>query len=424
MSRRSPERSPQVLVVGINYPPEHTGIAPYTGAMSRGLARRGITARVITAHPHYPDWKIKPGYGQWSSSEHLDGVDVKRVRHYVPNPPRGVRRLASEMSFGARSTTARWGNPDAIVVVSPAMISSAMAALKSKTLRRSTPLIVWVQDLYARGMRETGQSERATQTLALIEGRLLRSADRVVVIHDRFADIIANDFGVDRGRITVVRNWSHLAPFPSIDIATARRQFGWHPDETVVLHTGNMGVKQGLANVIDSARLAQQRGAPVRFVLVGDGGERERLQSLGGDVRSLQFMPPLDDDDYAAALTSADILLVNERGGISEMAVPSKLTSYFAAGRAVIAATDPDGITAGEVRAANAGRIVPADDPDALLGAAMELRADPNAAATLGANGLRYRQTVLEEDTAIEMFADLLFEITMIGDRTPAHPTR
>lgn len=54
----------------------------------------------------------------------------------------------------------------------------------------------------------------------------------------------------------------------------------------------------------------------------------------------------------------------------------------------------------------------------------MELRADPNAAATLGANGLRYRQTVLEEDTAIEMFADLLFEITMIGDRTPAHPTR
>ena len=73
--------------MGINYPPEHTGIAPYTGAMSLGLARRGIAARVITAHPHYPDWKVKPGYGQWSRRELLNGVDVKRVRHYVPSPP-------------------------------------------------------------------------------------------------------------------------------------------------------------------------------------------------------------------------------------------------------------------------------------------------------------------------------------------------
>lgn len=425
MSRCSPERSPEVLVIGINYPPEHTGIAPYTGAMSRGLARRGIAARVIAAHPHYPDWKVKPGYGQWSRSEHLDGVNVKRVRHYVPNPPKGARRLVSEVSFGARSTTSRWGAPDAIVVVSPAMISSAMSALRAKALHRSTPLVVWVQDLYARGMSETGQGGRAAQALAVIEGRLLRSADRVVVIHDRFADIIAHDFGVDRERITVVRNWTHLAPFPPVDVAAARARFGWRPDETVVLHTGNMGVKQGLTNVINTARLVEHSGDPVRFVLVGDGGERERLQALARGVGNLQFIPPLDDSDYAAALTSADILLVNELAGVSEMAVPSKLTSYFSAGRPVIAATDPAGITASEIRMADAGLVVAADDPEALRAAALELRDDPDRAATLGANGLRYRQTVLEEDAAIEKFADMLHEITKIGDRTiSANPTR
>jgi colanic acid biosynthesis glycosyl transferase WcaI len=420
MSRRSPESSPRVLLLGINYPPEHTGIAPYTGALSRGLARRGISTRVIAAHPHYPDWKVKPGYGQWSRSEHLDGVAVKRVRHYVPNPPKGARRLASEVSFGARSALSRWGSPDAIVVVSPAMISSAMTALRAKTLYRSTPLVVWVQDLYARGMAETGQDGRAARAMGAIEGRLLRSADRVVVIHDRFAEIVARDFGVDPKRVAVVRNWTHLPPLPPVDVPAARERFGWKPDETVVLHTGNMGVKQGLANVIDTARVVEHRGDPVRFVLVGDGGERERLQALASGVGTVQFVPPLDDSDYAAALTSADILLVNELAGVAEMAVPSKLTSYFSAGRPVIAATDPSGITAGEVRAAAAGLVVPAGDPEELRNAALNLRADPDRAAAFGASGLRYRQTVLNEDTAIEKFTGMLHEVIRIGGRDPS----
>ena len=107
------------------------------------------------------------------------------------------------------------------------------------------------------------------------------------------------------------------------------------------------------------------------------------------------------------------------------MAVPSKLTSYFSAGRPVIAASDPSGITASEIRMAGAGVVVAADDPESLRAATLELRADPDRAAALGANGLRYRQTVLEEDAAIEKFADMLREITKIGDRTiSANPTR
>ena len=267
-------------------------------------------------------------------------------------------------------------------------------------------------------MAETGQGGRAAQALGVIEGRLLRSADRVVVIHDRFAEIIARDFGVARDRITVVRNWTHLAPFPPIDVTSSRERFGWKPNETVVLHTGNMGVKQGLANVIDAARVVEHHGDPVRFVLVGDGGARERLQALARGVGPLQFVPPLDNTDYAAALRSADILLVNELAGVAEMAVPSKLTSYFQAERPVIAATDPTGITAGEIRAAGAGLVVPAGDPEALRIAARELRANPEQAAAFAANGLHYRQTALDEDAAVDKFAGVLYEVTMIGDRT------
>lgn len=413
--------SPIVLALGLNYPPEPTGISPYTGSMARGLARRGFITRVLTAHPHYPDWKIKPGYGQWSRSEHLDGVDVTRLRHYVPATPKGLRRLLSEISFGARLGGHRWKDVDAIVAVSPALVSSAIAAFRARLTHRNVPFIVWVQDLYTLGLSETGQAGGAVvRLMSMIEGWLLRSADRVVVIHDRFATRVAEDFGVPRDRIEVVRNWTHLAPAKAVDVASTRAQFGWAEDEEVVLHAGNMGVKQGLGNVIDAARLAAERGERVRFVLLGAGSELQRLKAAGAGIPTLQFLSPLNDADFAAALGSADCLLVNELPGVSEMAVPSKLTSYFSAGRPVVAATDVTGITADEIRSADAGVVVPAGDPAALLHAVSMLAADPDGSRRLGANGRHYRSTVLDEESAIDQFTEMLTRLITTDDRVTA----
>jgi len=416
----------EVLVLGLNYPPEPTGISPYTGSMSRGLARRGFVTRVLTTHPHYPDWKVRPGYGQWSRNELLDSVDITRLKHYVPKNPTGVRRVASEVSFGVRIVSRRWHRPDAIVAVSPALISSTLAAVRAKLTHRTTPLVVWVQDLYALGLAETGQAKGAiVKAMGAMEGWLLRRADTVVVIHDRFAVRVHEDFGVPRERITVVRNWTHLRPSPPVDTVAARKRFGWPDETTIVLHAGNMGVKQGLDNVIRAARLAQQRNDQVRFVLVGGGSQRRHLELSGEGVSTLQFLPSLDDDAFASALASADCLLVNEMPGVAEMAVPSKLTSYFSAGRPVLAATDVTGITADEVRAADAGVVVPAGDPAALLDAAIQLGADPERSRRLGLNGRHYRDSVLDEESAIDTFSEILTSLITQGETaTVSAPTR
>jgi glycosyltransferase involved in cell wall biosynthesis len=363
---------------------------------------------VLTTHPHYPEWQIRAGYGQWSKKERLDGVPVRRLRHFVPPRPTGVRRLLSELSFGARLATTRWGRSDAIVAVSPALFSSIAAAVRAKVVSPKTPVVVWVQDLYALGMAETGQGAgRAGAVISAAEGWLLRHADRVVVIHDRFARRIVEDFAVNPDRVTVIRNWTHLPSAPETDRAATRRALGWG-DETIVLHAGNMGVKQGLDNVLDAAQLAADRHERVRFVLLGNGSERSRLEHDGAGISALQFIDPLPDAEFAPALAAADVLLVNEKQGVSEMAVPSKLTSYFSTGRPVLAATDVRGITADEVRAAGAGVVVPAGDPGELLNAAVALGNDPARSGELGANGRRYRHTVLDETYAIDQFATLL----------------
>ncbi|MEV7827700.1 glycosyltransferase [Microbacterium enclense] len=407
-------QSSQTLVFGLNYPPETTGISPYTGAMATGLARRGRQVRAVVAHPHYPEWKISPGYGQWSLREKIDGVMVHRVRHFVPERPTLVPRALAEVTLGLRQALTRWGRPCAIVAASPALLSSAIVRLRSLATHRGTPFVVWVQDLYGIGVVETGQGGgAAARALRGIEAWLLRSASTVVVIHDRFADRVHEDFGIPRGRIAVVRNWTHLPPMPVADVAAVRRTHGWADDEVVVVHTGNMGVKQGLQHVVDAGRVAHERGERVRFVLVGNGAQRDELQRrIDESPTTTQIVPSLGDKEFAEVLQAADVLLVNELPGVAEMAVPSKLTSYFASGRPVLAATDATGITAQEVVAAEAGIVVEAGRAEAILEGAKCLAADREQCDRLGRNGKRYKETVLDETIAIDRFDSLLDNLT------------
>lgn len=407
----------KVCILGLNYPPETTGIAPYTGALAANLARAGYEVEAHVAQPHYPAWRISPGYGGWRRTECVDGVKVQRRWHYVPQPPRGIRRLLSEISFGLRISAARWGSPRIVIAVSPALFSTALAVLRLRLTPRHPYLIVWVQDLYSVGIAETQEGGKVVQRITRwVEGNTLRAADRVVVIHPRFADLVVSQLGVSSSKVEVIRNWTHIRAYEAVDSAVARDALGWPSGVTLAVHTGNMGVKQGLDNVVDAARLADERGEPVQFIMVGDGGERRKLESYGRGIVRLSFVDPLDDDDYRLALSAADVLLVNEKPGVSEMALPSKLTAYFDAERPVIAATDPGGITASEIITSGSGVVIPSGDSGALLDAVLALRGDADAAAEFSANGLKHRETALCEQTAMTRWISL---ISLYSTRKP-----
>lgn len=401
----------RILVAGLNYSPEPTGIAPYTTAMCEGLAARGHRVRVLTAMPHYPEWRIRDGYTGLSSTERIRGVTVRRLRHYIPRRPSGVRRLFSEVSFGLRLLTARWGRPDLVVFVSPALFGSALGQVRSRIA--GVPSVVWVQDLYSLGIVETaGEASGGAVARAItsVESAVLRRADAVCVIHDRFTPVV-EQLGASPDAVHVIRNWTHLPAAALESRGEARTRLSWGGDEIVVLHSGAMGRKQDLENVVSAAREAERRAVPVRFVLMGGGGERARLEVAAKGVRSVEFIDPLPGDLYQAALHAADVLLVNEHTGLREMAVPSKLTSYFSSGRPVVAATDSGSVTASEIAASGAGMQVPAGQPAALLEAVLSLHADPVHAEELGRSGQQYRKSVLSADSAISRFSAILMHL-------------
>lgn len=395
----------RVLVVGLNYTPEPTGIAPYTARLASGLQERGHDVRVLTTYPHYPQWRVLDPDAGWTTAEDVDGVAVRRVRHYVPARPTNLRRIGSEVTFGARAGLGRWGGPDVVVCPSPALISTAMTAIRARVARNRPALGVIVQDLYSAGVGETGAGgRRAAQSMSALEGWVLGKADGVVAIHDRFKRRVVADLAVPAARVDVIRNWTHVPALDGdFDRAEFRRTLGWG-DETVVLHTGAMGSKQGLANVVHAARLAAERGIGVRFVLVGDGRERAALEAAAAGCAAIDIRDPLPGNDFLRALRAADLLLVNELPGLNEMAVPSKLTSYFSAGVAVLAATETTSTTAEEVRAAGAGVCVAAGDPDALVTAALRLGEDSGLRRRLGARGPAYCERLLSEEKALDAY--------------------
>ncbi|MFB2580915.1 glycosyltransferase family 4 protein [Herbiconiux sp. P15] len=401
------ESALRIAILGLNYAPEPTGNAPYTSSLAEGLRERGHSVRVLASHPHYPEWKIRDGYGEWTRHESLKGVPVTRLRHYVPGKPNGIQRLISEISFGARLLFTRWGNPDVVLLVSPALVSSWMALTRARFGRRRPAVAIWVQDLYSLGIAETGDGGGiAERVLTAIESNTFQNVDGVVVIHQRFADHAIKHLGASPQSVEVIRNWTHLPPAPVVDRAATRRSLGWDESETVVLHAGNMGKKQGLTNVVECARLADARGERVRLVLMGGGNQRDMLREAAAGIERIQFVDPLPDGEFQAALAAADVLLVNELPGLAEMAVPSKLTSYFSTGRPVVAATDAGSVTAGEIEASGGGARVDAGDPAQLLDAVLQIGNDPERAAEMGERGVRYRFEVLSSDAAIDHYAE------------------
>ncbi|GAA4753422.1 glycosyltransferase family 4 protein [Amnibacterium soli] len=383
--------------------------------MAERLIADGEDVRVLTAFPHYPEWRFEAAPPR-STSLVVRGVRVRRLRHRLPRGGSSASRLISELSFGLRALTARWGRPDAVVLVSPALFACLVVA--PRLLLTRTPFVVWVQDLYGLGIRETSGDGRLARSVSRIESWLLRRADQVVVISDGMAQV-TQSLGVHPDRISVVRNWTHIDSTPLADRAGYRAALGWGEDETVVLHTGAMGTKQDLGNVVEAARLADAATAPVRFVLMGDGMDRKHIEQLAEGVSRLEVLPPAPSDRYHRMLQAADVLLVNEHPGLRGMALPSKLTSYFTSGRPIVAATNAQSATAGEIRRSMAGVQVDAGVPSSLLAAVRALVRDLDLMSELGASGGRYYRSSLTLDGAARSFERVLAALPVAAERLP-----
>ena len=94
----------KLLIYGINYWPELTGVGKYTGEMAEWLATRGHEVQVVTAPPYYPQWRVHDGYSAWTyRRERVHNIPVVRCPLWIPKRLNTIHRILHLASFAILS---------------------------------------------------------------------------------------------------------------------------------------------------------------------------------------------------------------------------------------------------------------------------------------------------------------------------------
>ncbi len=409
----------KLLIASLYYEPDSTGIAPYTTRLAEHLVAQGYDVTAITGMPHYPAWRVLDGYrGRITMREERNGVSLLRRLQYTPSHQSALQRALYEATFFANGLASlRLTQPDAVLGVVPGIGGGLLARVAVARFRVPYGLIL--QDLVAPAAQQSGIDGGASvaSIVRAAEAWPARGAAAIGIVAEGFRPYVES-LGVDPTRIRRVRNWVQTAPAAETRDAT-RARLAWPDDAFVCLHAGNMGHKQGIENIIEAARIAATTHERALFVLMGDGSQRPALEALAGRyaLTNLRFLPLQAQDAVANILAAADVLLLNQRGSVTDMALPSKLTSYFAAGVPVVAAVAASSEAAREVEWSSGGIAVAPDDPQALLGAIQRIANDRGLAQHLAASGLAYAASMLSEASALRGYEQLVASVLASGAR-------
>lgn len=388
----------RVFLLSINYAPELTGFAPHATALAEHLARQGHEVSVFTGFPFAPHWRRRAeDRGRIVVTDRTPNLAVHRLTHFIPRrPSSALQRVAMEGSFSivalaaiavAMLRTTR--RPDAVVYIGAqpalAMLARIVAALTGR------PYLVNINDLAARAARDVGiASGWLYRVLDAFEFAAYRKAAGATVLTASFARaLVARGYPADR--IRLIRSpidVEQIRPVPRD--GAWRAQHGIPADAFVMSYVGSMGRKQGLMNVLSAASLT--RSSRIRWVLVGAGeatGELVDAARARGLGDSVYFLPLHGPDELPRLFAAADVLLLNQLGSVADTVIPTKLLTYMAAGRPVLAAINPGSQAADLLRQADGGVLVAPDSPEALAAGARSLMAMDRQA--LDATGSRNR---------------------------------
>jgi colanic acid biosynthesis glycosyl transferase WcaI len=394
----------RILVYGLNFAPELTGIGKFTGEMTEWLHRRGYDIRVVTAPPYYPQWSVQPGYSQFAyrseSAGSLNGagegarqIKIRRCPLWVPRHPKTMARMVHLASFAASSFPvvvgqARW-RPDVVWTVMPASFSlpGAIAAARLAGAK----LWLHVQDFEVDAAFELGLLRaRAAQALVRrVESAMLAQCDRVSSISEKMVERLGEK-GVAAEKRILFPNWVDLSEIRPLDrMTTLRAELGIAADKVVVLYSGNLGEKQGLEILLEAAQKLAGR-TDLCFVIAGSGAVRDQVVSAAKSLPNVIVIPLQPLQRLNELLNTGDIHVVPQRAGAADLVMPSKLTGILAAGKPAVATAAPG--TAVHEALEECGLSVPPGDVAAFCVAIERLADDTALRQRLGANARRYAE--------------------------------
>jgi glycosyltransferase involved in cell wall biosynthesis len=408
------------------FPPEVGAGPARVTEMALRWQQAGAEVTVITGMPNRPVGRIHPDYrGKLFHREDWKGIRVHRSWLYA-SPKHGFARTilnnASFMVTSAMNALLHAGRFDILIASSPPFFPHLTGELLRRV--RRTPLVLEIRDLWpdylvGMGVLREGAASRA---LFGLERRLLSRAAHTVVVTESFRERVVEK-GVPREAIDVIPNGVDTTQyFPSEEkpsIEEMRRRNG----EMIVGYMGNFGAGQGLTSLVEAAAMLREEGG-IKFVLVGDGPDRERIMARARELKTdnLSIHGPITKDETRAFYNACDICLVPLAPfPILQETIPSKIFEVMACARPLVASLGGEG--AGIVQRSGAGVVTSPGRPEEIAAAVRTIRdMDAGKRAQLGARGREYVEEHYSREHLADSYLRLLRRVVEDGGRTREAP--
>lgn len=388
----------------------------------RGLKSRGHELTILTGMPNYPAGHFFAGYGFLSPVEETyHGSRVIRVPLIPRGGARGWRLAMNYLSFVLSASLL---GPfrcreqfDLIFVYEPSPVTVCLPAIVLKRLK-GIPIMFWVQDLWPESLVATGavHSERILRQVGAMVRFIYRRCDRILVQSEGFIPKV-RAAGTDPDRVRYFPNWAEPLYRPvALEKEAPERQ--GIPEGFRLMFAGNLGAAQSLETIVSAADRLRDR-ADIHWLILGDGRRMDWLRNevkkrhLTERVHLLGRKPPESMPRYFAL---ADALLVTlRRNPAFALTIPSKIQSYLACSRPVLAALDGEG--ARVVESSGGGFAVGAEDEVGLAEAVIRLYSmSESERAAMGARGRSYFERHFEREMLLDQLEEWLLETA--GERS------
>ncbi len=403
----------RILIHSINFSPEMTGVGKYTGEMAEWLALRGHEVRVVSAPPHYPQWRIYRGYHAWrfSRDTHVLAVgtagtlDVFRCPTWIPRVPRGWKRILHLASFSVSSWPTMliqvlW-KPDVVLLVAPTLF--CFPQVLGVALLTGATSWLHMQDFEVDAAFQLADfsSNQLKRWVPFLERFILLRFNRISSISTRMIERLWTK-GVNPGRAVLFPNWVDTSViYPMLAPSPLRQELGIPAEATVVLYSGNMGKKQGLELLVEASRRLVER-TDIRFVFCGDGSYRQTFVEMATKNENVIILPLQPAERLNDLLNLADIHVLPQVSGAADLVMPSKLTGMMASGRAIVATALPGTQLFGVLE--GRGIVTPPGDVDAFVAALVRLADAPKLRQRIGEEARTYAINHLSRDLILGQF--------------------
>lgn len=360
--------------------------------LATGLQERGTDMRVYTGQPNYHsgDNERQP----WTSV--FEDVLVHRIRAPQVRQSSLPRRLFNWAVFtvwmSLRLLISRPVKDRELIFVSnPPFLPVALWLV---CRLRGWEYTYIVYDLYPDQPVELSHIAEGgiiDRTWTALNKRAFLDAKHVVALGPVMKDRISRQAGpeFDDEKVAIIHNWEDEE-----FIQPMSKEDNWFSQEHdlvepfTILYSGNIGEFHDLETLVDAA--AGFRNAPVRFLIIGEGDNKEAIQSRaashGLSEDTVQFLPYQPWDDLPYSLTSADVSVVTVKEGFEGVCVSSKLYTAMAAGMPVLGIVQPDDDEARIIDTFDAGTHVEQGDVEGIVEAVETWRANESRRKQQGEN--------------------------------------